>query len=597
METMILSKFSRIALHGTVAQTFSLLYRRFVTCKGMAGIVTAADWKSAIQQTKSLRYSAEPALSLTPRFSGVQSPRRAQNRFGGFLHTLETAEAVRPGYYRWITPLKRGVNERNPRETRAGGCRISFAASFALLITVLLSGCAVGPNHHQPKTEVTSAFGNAGETNLSSAQIVVEWWRGFNDNTLQHLVDQAITNNQDLRIATDRVREARALHTQAVADEFPVVTGNAGYTKSLTSADSSPFPLTRDQRQLELFNLGFDATWELDIFGGVRRSIQAATAEVSTAEANRQDVLITLIAEVARNYFELRGAQHQLDVARKNADNQRETLDLTVARFNAGRATELDTARARAQLNATLAVIPPVEGAIKHSIYRLGVLVGRQPTALEPDLAPPKPIPALPSLVSIGDPATLLRRRPDIRAAEGALAAATARIGVQTASLFPRVFFNGSVGFDANTISRIGEPGTDAYSFGPQITWAALDLGHVLARIHAARANADAQLAAYEKTVLTALEETENALVDFGREQIRRDYLRESAHSAVMATTLARQRYTGGVSDFLPVLDAERSQLEIEAQLAQSETRTATSLVAIYKALGGGWESEQASSR
>jgi NodT family efflux transporter outer membrane factor (OMF) lipoprotein len=432
---------------------------------------------------------------------------------------------------------------------------------------------------------------------LSAANPVVEWWRGFNDDTLQHLVDQAITNNQDLRIATDRVRAARALHTSAVADELPIVTGNAGYTKSVTSADATPFPLTREQRQLELFNLGFDATWELDIFGGVRRSIQAAGAEISAAQANRQDVLVTLIAEVARNYFELRGAQHQLDVATKNAQNQRETLDLTVAKFNAGRATELDTAQARAQLNATLAFIPPIQGAIKHSIYRLGVLVGRQPTVLEGGLAQPKPIPALPPLVAIGDPAALLRRRPDIRAAESALAAATARIGVQTASLFPRVFFNGSIGFDANTISRIGQPGTDTYSFGPQITWAALDLGHVLARIHAAKANADAQLAAYEKTVLIALEETENALVDFGHEQVRRDYLRESAGSAVEATALARQRYTGGVADFLPVLDAERRQLDIEAQLAQSETRTATSLVAIYKALGGGWESEQARSQ
>jgi multidrug efflux system outer membrane protein len=426
---------------------------------------------------------------------------------------------------------------------------------------------------------------------------VVEWWRGFNDELLEHLIGQALATNLDLRIATARVRQARALHTQAVADEFPVVTGNAGYTKSLTSEDASPFPLSRQQRQLELFNLGFDATWELDIFGGVRRSLQAAGAELAAAQANRQEVLITLIAEVARNYFELRGAQHQLEVARKNADNQRETLDLTVAKFNAGRATELDTARARAQVNATLAAIPPLEAAIKHSIYRLGVLLGQQPTALEPDLVGPKPIPTLPPLVAIGDPATLLRRRADIRAAERSLAAATAQIGVQTASLFPRVFFNGNLGFDVNRLGRIGTSGTEAYSFGPQITWAALDLGHVRARIQAAHANADAQLAAYEKTVLTALEETENALVDFNREQIRRDYLRASASAATQATTLARQRYTGGIADFLPVLDAERSQLDIEAQLAQSETRTATSLVAIYKALGGGWEIEQVSSR
>ncbi|HVV70456.1 MAG TPA: TolC family protein, partial [Verrucomicrobiae bacterium] len=265
-------------------------------------------------------------------------------------------------------------------------------------------------------------------------------------------------------------------------------------------------------------------------------------------------------------------------------------LDLTTAKLKAGRATELDTQRARAQLNATLAAIPPLEAAVKHSIYRLSVLTGQQPVVLEPELTSVAPIPTLPELVNIGNPADLLRRRPDVRAAERTLAAATAGIGIQTASLFPRVFFNGNAGFSASRIGALGNPATDTYSFGPQITWAALDLGHVRARIRAAHAQADAQLAGYEKTVLLSLEETENALVDFGKEQARRDYLRRSVEAAASATALARERYEGGVADFLPVLDAERTQLDVEAQLARSETRTATSLVAIYKALGGGWE-------
>jgi multidrug efflux system outer membrane protein len=304
-------------------------------------------------------------------------------------------------------------------------------------------------------------------------------------------------------------------------------------------------------------------------------------------------VVVTLISEVARNYFELRGAQNQLAVARSNVDNQRETLDIALAQFKAGRATELDTARASAQLDATLALIPPVEAAIKHAIYRLGVLTGQQPTALEAELTPAAPIPQLPPMVNISNPAELLRRRADIRSAESSLAAATAVIGVATADLFPRVTFNGALGVQASQIHRLFEGGAETYAFGPNISWAALDLGHVRARIKAANARADAQLAFYEKTVLTALEETENALVDYGREQVRRDYLRSSDRSATAATALARQRYEGGVSDFLPVLDAQRSQLVIQAQLAQSETRTATSLVAIYKALGGGWESER----
>jgi multidrug efflux system outer membrane protein len=211
---------------------------------------------------------------------------------------------------------------------------------------------------------------------------------------------------------------------------------------------------------------------------------------------------------------------------------------------------------------------------------------------LEAALAPPAPIPALPPLVNIGNPADLLRRRPDIRSAESTLAAATARIGVETSDLFPRVYFNGNLGLQANDISRLFIGGADSYSFGPAITWSALDIGHVLARIKAANARAEAQVANYEKTVLNALEETENALVDFGQEQRRRDYLRSSDRSATEAMALARQRYEGGVADFLPVLDAQRTQLSIQAQLAASETRTATSLVAIYKALGGGWQIE-----
>jgi NodT family efflux transporter outer membrane factor (OMF) lipoprotein len=467
------------------------------------------------------------------------------------------------------------------------------SACFGLALLVL-AGCAVGPNYHPPRTEPPAAFANGNQTNLVPAPITIEWWRQFQDPLLDRLVEQALATNQDLRIATARVREARALRTEAVADAFPVPAGYAGYNKSLSSKDSVPFPLTRQQRELQLFTAGFDATWELDIFGHVRRSLEASSADLAASVATRQDVQVSLIAEVARNYIELRGQQNLLAVARQNATNQRETLDLTQDKFKAGRATELDAARARAQLNSTLAAVPPLEGSIKHAIYRLGVLTGQSPTALEPELSPAQPIPALPPLVNLGDPAGLLRRRPDIRAAERRLAAATARIGIETADLFPRVTFNGNLGLAANHLAGLGKPGTDTYSFGPQLTWAALDLGHVRARIRAAHARADAELADYQRTVLTALEETENALVDFDREEARRDFLAASERAAAEAMTLARQRYDSGIADFLPVLDAERTQLDVQAQLAQSQTRTATTLLALYKALGGGWEVQPA---
>jgi multidrug efflux system outer membrane protein len=481
------------------------------------------------------------------------------------------------------------VADDRPR-TAAYAIRNTPYAILLISLVAFLTSCAVGPNYAPPKTTAATAFANGVQTNLAAGQLDVTWWREFNDSLLNQLLDSALRTNHDLRIATAHVLEARALRGGAVSDALPVVNGVAGYTESLSSADSAPFPLTRDQRELRLFNAGFDATWELDFFGRVRRSIQASSAEVEVSEANRHAVMLTVLSEVARNYFELRGTQHLLAVARNNAENQRQTLELTDSRLKAGRATELDSARARAQLNATLATVPPLEAAIKHAIHRLSVLIGQPPATLESTLAAPVPMPALPALANIGDPAGLLRRRPDIRAAERSLAAATARIGVATADLFPRVTFNGNLGFQANQVSRLFGSGADTYSFGPSITWAALDLGHVRARIKIAHAQTDAQLAGYEKTVLNALEETETALVDFGREQARRDYLRASDRAAAEAVTLAHQRYDSGLADFLPVLDAERTQLDIQAQLAQSETRTATDLVAIYKALGGGWE-------
>jgi multidrug efflux system outer membrane protein len=286
----------------------------------------------------------------------------------------------------------------------------------------------------------------------------------------------------------------------------------------------------------------------------------------------------------------LRGAQDELAVLRRNADNQTQTLKLTQARLDAGGGTELDVAQARAEVNNTLAAIPPVESTIAHAMHRIGVLTGRQPEALVDELREPRALPVLPELVDIGDPVQLLRRRPDIRAAERNLAAATSRIGVAVADLFPRVTFNGAVGLEATTFSGLSKSGSDYHSFGPSITWAALDYGHVRSRITAARAEADAQLAQYEETVLTSLEETEDALVDYGRARARRDYLAESVKASQAAATLSQSRYDNGATDFLTVLDAERVLLQAQDQLAQTRTETATALVAVYKALGGGWE-------
>jgi outer membrane protein, multidrug efflux system len=455
---------------------------------------------------------------------------------------------------------------------------------------VVLTGCAAGPNYKAPKVAVPSAFSGGAETNLSTNETAITWWQGFNDPELNQLVDRALAGNHDLRIASANLREARALRRGTQFDLLPVAGGTASYTDERYSR--AFVPIAGSARGIELYDAGFDATWELDFFGRVRRSVQASTAEVQAAEANRRDVMVTLISEVARNYFELVGAQSELAVARRNSDNQRETLRITQAILEGGRGTDLDVARARAQMDNTLANIPPLEATISRSMHRLSVLIGQQPTALVPELKDATPDITLPPMVAISNPETLLRRRPDIRFAERSLAAASARIGIATADLFPRVTFNGAIGLEANTFAGLGKGGSDTWSFGPSITWAALDYGHVRSRMQAAGARSDAALATYERTVLTALEETEDVLVDYSRELARQDFLRESERASEVAATLARQRYENGATDFLTELDAERVLYEAQDQLAQSNTRTATALVAVYKSLGGGWEIE-----
>ncbi len=460
---------------------------------------------------------------------------------------------------------------------------------YILLPLSLMAGCAVGPNYKTPKTSVPPAFANGAQNQYNTNQPVAAWWRSFNDPELNKLVDAAAASNLDLRIATANLLEARALRLGAKSDFFPVVNGQASYN-NIKYSQAGLFGATGVGRQEELYDAGFDAAWELDIFGRVRRSVQAAKASVQAAAAVRRDVLVSLTSEVARNYFELRGGQNELAVLRRNADNETETLKITQARLDAGNGTDLDVARARAQLNNTLAAVPPAESVIAHAIHRLGVLTGRQPEALTGELEIPAPLPQLPEMVAIGSPAQLLRRRPDIRAAERNLAASTAGIGVAVADLFPRVTFIGSIGLQAMSFTGLGGPASDTRDFGPSITWAALDIGHVRSRIAAAGAGAAAGLAQYEKTVLTALEETENALVDFGRVRARRDFLAESVKASQAASDLANARYNDGAADFLTVLDAERVLLEAQDQLAQTDTQTATALVAVYKALGGGWE-------
>ncbi|EIC30474.1 efflux transporter outer membrane subunit [Methylomicrobium album] len=460
---------------------------------------------------------------------------------------------------------------------------------FALSGAALLAGCAVGPDYETPAAPAPAAFSNAELESYSDQETQKDWWKLFGDAELNALVDRALQHNYDLQGALANLREARALYLESGLNLAPIVTSHANYTdqkRSVGSLNNRNFV----PRGLKLYSAGFDAFWEVDFFGRVRRDIEASRGEVEAQEASLRDLQVSVIAEVARNYSELRGLQNQLAVARKNAANQAETLEITQARLEIGRGTELDTSRASAQLDSTLATVPPLEAAVKQAIHRLGVLTGQAPGALDAKLAPPAPIPKLPGNIAIGSPSDLLRRRPDIRIAERTLAASTARIGVATADLFPRVTFVGTLSLEASTLSGLGAVGSETYSAGPRISWPALDLGRVYARIKAADANADANLAQYRQTVLNALEETENTLVTYDRERSRRTHLLAAAEASEKAHQLAHLRFEEGIADFLTVLDSESRLLQDQSQLAQSETAVATALVAIYKALGGGWE-------
>ncbi len=474
-------------------------------------------------------------------------------------------------------------------DSKAAGARraVPWIAPLSLLLFAL-SGCTVGPNYVRPRTPVASQFAAAEPDVYSSERAQIAFWRQFDDPILERLVGDALTANYSLRIALGRLVQARALRDQSRFNLAPTVTASAGYTRQRAAAAQDPFggvPYTT-----RYYAAGFDATWELDFFGGVRRGLEARNAALERQVANLHDAQVSVIAAVARNYFELRGGQAELAVARANARNQRQALALTRAELAAGSGTEFDVARARAQLSTTLAGIGPLEAAVARSIHRLSVLIGRHPDALTGLLSKPRRLPPLPRIIPVGSPEQMLSRRPDIRAAELNLAESTDLVGVAIANLFPKVTFTGSIGYDALSPAGLGVGGSRSYLIGPGISWAAFDLGRVREQIAGARAGEVVALYEYRQTVLNALEQTEDALVTHTRDLDQLRHAEEAARASALAAHLATIRYRGGLIGFLPVLDAERTELQAEDALARDRTAAATSLIAVYQALAGGWE-------
>jgi multidrug efflux system outer membrane protein len=466
-------------------------------------------------------------------------------------------------------------------------------------LTFLLTACASTAAYRAPEVQIPTAFRERLDSLAPRARpspnavpmaadtvVVGEYWRSLGDTTLVRLLEQALDANLDVQVAEARIRGARASRLEATLDFVPTVTAAAGYTRQRIAGATFPIGSGSFPDQ-DIWDAGFDASWELDLFGRVRRGVQARGALVGAAEEDLRDVRVSLAAELARVYFELRGAQEQLAVAQRNGVNQRRTLELTRERLEGGRGTAFDTERALAQLSLTLGSIPPLEARVAAAQYRLGVLVGRPPAAVAGELDSIVPMPPLPATVAVAAPDTLIRRRPDVAAAERRVAAEHAFVGAAKADYLPRLNVGGSAGFTSAEFEDLAGDGTFRYAVGPFITWPLLNLGRVKARADLARSLEAEARAQYDQTVLQALEEVESSLVAYRTALGRVDRIREAAEASARAADLARLRFTGGVADFLQVLDAERTQLETENQLAQARTDASTAYAALYKALGG----------
>lgn len=454
-------------------------------------------------------------------------------------------------------------------------------------------GCTVGPDYRRPEVPVPPNWRQGEQPGVSPGVVAVAaWWRTFQDPVLDRLVQRAVAANLDLKIATARVREARARRGVTAADRVPAVhaSGTAARVRE-SEHDTS----RRSGFEHDFFQVGLDASWELDFWGRVRRGVEADDASVEAAEEARRDVLVLLLAEVARNLVEVRGAEQRWLIACENIQTQQDAVELTRVRFEAGLGTEVDVAQARTLLATTESQVPGLEAARDAAIHRLGILLGQAPGTLVDELRQVDRIPTGPPSVPVGLPSELLRRRADVRRAERELAAATAQIGVATADLFPRFALTGTLGIAATDAADVFTGASRFWSIGPQVIWPVFAGGRIKANIRVQEARQEAALARYEQAVLAALEDTETALVKYGQEQGRRQALERAVDSSQLALRLSRELYTRGLQDFLTVLDAQRALYAAQDQLVQSEQAVAANLIALYKALGGGWESGPAS--
>jgi NodT family efflux transporter outer membrane factor (OMF) lipoprotein len=463
-----------------------------------------------------------------------------------------------------------------------------------LCAAATLSGCTVGPDYKRPDSPTPQGWAGLDGTTAASqpngeAPDLTTWWAQFNDPLLTSLIERADAGNLSIAQAQERIRQARAARTVAASGLYPSVSADAAATRTRSNITGTQSSTTN------LFRAGFDATWEIDIFGGTRRGVEAAASQIESAYFDRQSTLVTVNAEVAAAYFTLRGAQRQLAVARENLAAQQQTLQVTQERFDAGFVTTLDVANAKAQVGQTASQIPTYDALVHSSAYAISVLLGQMPEELLAELTPDQALPKMPGAVPVGLPSDLLLRRPDIRKADADLHTATANIGVAVADQYPKFSLTGSFGTQGGTVASLGTVANRFWSIGPAVSVPLFTGGRVQGNIEQARAIADQSTLAYRATVLTALQDVETSLINFTREQQRREALAESEAASEQAVATATDLYSAGKTDFLNVLTAQGQLYVTQTALAQSETAVGTDLIALYKALGGGWTATEPS--
>lgn len=482
---------------------------------------------------------------------------------------------------------------RQALTTARAGLRMPLVSTASLL---LLAGCTVGPNFHKPTPpyDPNSFLSGRGPGDGASqprvAPIAVTWWKSFNDPELDSLIKRAIAQNLDVKTATIRLAEARSNAGVTASAFFPSVNGNVVGADAKLSDKGGLSPSGSSSDPISIYQYGFDATWTLDVFGKVRRQVEAGNAAIQASEIDRRGVLIQMMAEVARDYVQLRNAQMQLKIAQDNVNTAQRLLNLTRQRATAGLTDQLDVAQEQAQLTTTEATVPQAQQQVSKYINALSMLLAEPPRALQSELDTPEAVPPTPVAIPIGLPSELLRRRPDIMEAEANLHQATANIGVAVASFFPSFNLLGVLGIESGATQDLFTTAARTYILGGMVQVPIFQGGKLVENLHLAKEKQKEAVVAYDEAVLQAFEDVDNALTDYDKEQQRRVLLTRAVDANQHAFALAQDRYTQGIATYIDVLNAQQNVLTSQRQLQDSTAAVSTDLVSLYLALGGGWE-------